>query len=202
MNDRDLADAYQRGLKTGDPGKCPVPDTLREVIEGRTSEAERLEVVNHVMACESCRHEFDLLDALHQAGASTSPVRAVPRWSIPLAAAAVALLIAVALWSPWSGPDTPVFRGDGSRVQLITEDESFPPGVVRLVWHPVPGAVQYELRVTTADGSPVASRQAADTTATFQDDWTSESGEYRWRIAARMADGTSVSSPIGNFRIE
>lgn len=202
MNDRDLADAYQRGLSTGDPGGCPDPEALRAVIEGRTNEAERLELVNHVMACESCRHEFDLLDALHQAGSSPKPARAVPRWSIPLAAAAVGLLIGVTLWSPWSEPQTPVFRGDGSEVQLVTLDVGFSPGMVRLVWRPVPNAVQYELRISARDGSLVTTSQSADTTATFEGDWTAEPGEYQWRVAARRTDGTSVSSPVGSFRIE
>lgn len=202
MNDRELANAYQRGVRNDDPGACPEPDTLRRVIEGRTNEAERLEVVNHVMACESCRRDFDLLDALHQAGSSTSPTRAVSRWSVPLAAAAVALIVAVTLWGPWAGPETPVFRGGDSQVQLITTDDTFSPGMVRLVWHAVPNTVQYELRLTTTEGVVVTTRQVTDTTATFEGDWTAETGEYQWRVSARQADGTSVSSAVGGFRIQ
>jgi hypothetical protein len=202
MNDRDLASAYQRGVQGEQAGHCPDPDTLRKVIEGQTTESTRLEVISHVMACQGCRHEFDLLDALHQAGSPPTAVRATPKWVVPLAVAAVALLVGVTLWSPWAGPDQPVLRGGGATVDLVTGQEAFQAGTVQLMWRSIPDAVQYELRVMNPDGTFVASRQLADTTTTFEGDWAAEPGAYEWRVSARRPDGTAVSSAVGSFRIE
>src|SRR5829696_3031130 len=81
------------------------------VVEGRASEDERLDVVDHVMACPLCRRDFEALRAVVRAGerlgaedaaAGSAPAprarRAIPWPPLAAAAAVVVLLGANLVW--------------------------------------------------------------------------------------------------------
>src|SRR3954464_4734706 len=75
----------------------PQPEALLALAERSGGDAERLEVLDHVMACDACRRDFDLIRASVVAAA-------VPRqrtWfrspSIGLMAIAATLLVAAGL---------------------------------------------------------------------------------------------------------
>lgn len=132
MNDEELRDAYAARLARDpvDPARtgCVSPEDMLAVVEGRASEEQREDVVDHAMSCRLCRREFESLRALARAGErlaaddagtqpaaaahnerGTSPAPARPRRQLPwppLAAAAtvVVLLGANLVWQRVSRP--------------------------------------------------------------------------------------------------
>src|SRR5215212_12040833 len=103
-NDEQLRLAYgasiterARAERGGKRGSHPEPEALLALAERSGSEASRLEVLDHVMACDACRRELDLVRA--SIGAA-----GVPRqrsWfrspSIGLMAIAATLVVAAGL---------------------------------------------------------------------------------------------------------
>src|SRR5688500_6422307 len=102
MNEQRLRDLYERalaqgsGLPAGGGTSCVTPERLLDLVRGNGSEQSRLHTLDHVMACPSCRREFDLLQAVEQAGIAAGARRPKVRWQLqriaPIGLAASLLL--------------------------------------------------------------------------------------------------------------
>jgi hypothetical protein len=65
LTDARLRDLYARGLHTPDERRgCPDADTMLALVRGEGAEEQRLATIDHVMSCEACSREFELLRAL------------------------------------------------------------------------------------------------------------------------------------------
>ena len=186
-----MRQAYQALLRAREAGNregCPTPDELRALVQRQGDESARLARLDHVMRCAACLPEFELLRAAASAG---SPTRVSWR---PIALAA-SLLLAVGLGfalrrSPAS--EAPVERGSDRGPRLAS-----PMGRVRaadatrLVWHPVPSALSYDVEVTTPSGDVRLTATTTDTVHALAMPVAGE--ELRWWVRARLADGEQAS---------
>ncbi len=218
MNDARLQELYQQSLAArgaSGHGACPAPEAILALVERRGPEEERLAVLDHVMACEACRADFELLRAVVKTGESEGEATGAqsarsPRWrSVPLlAAAAVAVLLlgGTLLWwtvlAERSGPD--VIRGAGAEVVLVAPAGEVPVGEpVTLVWRAVAGAVGYTAEVLDADGELIVSLPSSDTVVAVPATAALEPGvRYRWWVLARLADGSQRRSGFQDFRLQ
>ena len=226
MTDGRLRELYQAAIATraGDaPGRarCASPEAMLALVRREGPESARLETLDHVMACEACRREFDLLRAIESAGErEAAPLRAdeLPRrmpaqWArraAPIALAASLLLaVGIGVRGRADRVATPpdVMRGEtGSAVMLITPedaDTTVTPGApVTFAWRPDPGAVRYVLEVLDADANVVIGQSTSDTVVTLRDISRLTPGtEYRWWVRA-VADGSPQrASPMRRLRV-
>jgi len=73
--DADLRARYQAAIverRANPRTSCPTPDALQALITRTGDEMARLDVLDHVMGCADCHHEFELLRAI--AAAETGAV--------------------------------------------------------------------------------------------------------------------------------
>src|SRR3954453_17958331 len=157
-NDEQLRLAYGASLagRARKGAAHPLPEALLAVAERSGSEAERLEVLDHVMACDTCRREFARVRASVVAAA-------VPRqrtWfrspSIGLMAIAATLLVAAGLrlYVTSREADAGSLMRGGSGVS--TYPVRWLPSVgAGLAWRPTEGAVSYRLEVVDEAGAAV-----------------------------------------------
>jgi hypothetical protein len=185
----------------GDGAACYRVETLWESATGRLARAENRAVVLHIAACASCATAWELARELAPAGevADRAPATSWRRW-VPAVAAAV-LLAAVALWL-WKPAEVhePIYR-DTSGDWIVSEleaDRSLDRGECTLHWSAGPEGTTYDVRVTTADLTPIA--QGLDLSEPrFRVGPSSlasvPAGEIiLWRVTARLPDGRKVSS--------
>lgn len=163
------------------------------------TETERLETLDHVMNCDACQADFDLMQAI----AAGRPVPA-RRFPVPMvAAAAVALLISGSiLFLAVTGRT----RQDGLRGGLTVIELVSPRGAagsrpVTFIWRSGPMSARYSLEVLDAAGDPVYSAELADTAAILPDAISLIPGErYHWWVLVRTPDGRQVRSEAVQFR--
>jgi hypothetical protein len=70
-----------RGSATSGGGatvSCVAPEDILALVRRELPEERRLEVLDHVMACDACRREFDLLRAVEAAGGDQAAVSGGP----------------------------------------------------------------------------------------------------------------------------
>ena len=201
-NDERLRLAYGAALESrdararADRASHPEPEALVAVAERSGSEAVRLEILDHVMACTQCRRELDLVRASLLA-------TGIPRqrtWfrspSIGLMAIAATLLVVagVRLVATSSG-DTeagPRLRG-GSAV--ATYPARWLPSVgAGLAWHPAAGAESYRLEVVDASGTAIVDSTMRDTTFVVAASLLRDRRELTWSVTATLSDGSTVTS--------
>jgi hypothetical protein len=201
MNDRELRDAYATVLRDRHPDRkaCPAPERLRVLAERVGPETDRLETLDHVMACANCRAEFDLLRAL----AETRPAP-LKRWSTPLAAAAgITFLVAAGLL--WRGVapagSEAALRGDAELTQLIAPNGSLEGAAPRFIWRSAGAGARYRLEVFTPAGDPVFSMRLTDTTAVLPDSVRLQGGQaYHWWLVVETREGQEFRSGVATFR--
>jgi hypothetical protein len=205
MTDEALRRAYQSassGPAKG-RGECPTPEAINAVVMREGDEATRLGVLDHVMRCNDCRHEFELLRAVHAAG------RTRPAWRYqPLAiAASIALLVGLggtALWTRLRTPGDDTLRGSASQFELLRPAAGAvvtPP--LFLVWQPVAGARSYTAELLTPNGRLIRSWTTADTSLAVRTSGDSSvaSGSYAWWVRAHLPDGSERQSPVLRFEL-
>jgi len=214
--DADLRARYQAAIverRANPRTSCPTPDALQALITRTGDEMARLDVLDHVMGCADCHHEFELLRAIAAAetgavstsGASGRANRESARlldrrgW---MAAAAV-LLVAVGGVTVLRrgglgnrGPD--VVRSRPIAVAGVPVVGVLPTGsgaaARALVWHRVSGAERYHVEVLDASGTVVFQAQTTDTLAALPA--LSGRGPRTWWVRATMADGTERQSGV------
>ena len=206
MNDERLRELYQKALAGGsvptDDGResCVSPEQLLALVRREGAEQTRLTTLDHVMACPSCRHEFDLLRAVEQAGVE-SGARPRARWQwhnlAPVGLAASLLLalgVAIGLNRAGETPDQP--RGASGGVTLlapaaqVTADEP-----ITFVWRPVNHASRYivELLQGSGGGATVLSRETSDTALVLHPGLFQPGAEYSWWVRAVTPAGELTS---------
>jgi hypothetical protein len=202
MNDTELRSEYQRLLAgRTDRGQCPDPERLRDLVERKGDETERLHTLDHAMACSQCRTEFELLRAIQ-----TSRPRASRSYARPLALAAsvVGLLAAGTIWLTIRSDTSDTLRGGSSMLELISPVGQVASGAsTELSWHPATGEVRYLVQVVGQDGEVVFGGVTRDSQIVLPDTISLvPATEYRWWVVARFADGSEVASPIETFEIQ
>ena len=199
-NDERLRQAYRaavldRGLRAGD-GSHPEPEALVAVAERSGSEAVRLEVLDHVMSCDACRRELELVRAsLLAAGMPRqrtwfrSPAIGMIAIAATLLVVAGVRLFMVSSVDPEAGPR---LRG-GS---VVT---TYPVRWLRsvgagLAWRPTAGAESYRLEVVDENGAAVVDSTMRDTTLVVPEALLRGRRELTWSVSATLGDGSTVTS--------
>jgi DNA-directed RNA polymerase specialized sigma24 family protein len=193
-----LRTLYSRVLASRRPqgrDRCLSPDELLELLRPtRLSETDRIRLVEHLTDCAACHQEFSLLRTANDA---TTDRRKAPRvgWFAPAAALCVALAVAV-LWQVLPQRGRPPANAAVSGPELIEPGGTVGPGQpLQFVWHDMDQASEYVLEVLSLDGTLVASRRTADTTALLPAGASLTPGRsYHWWVRALMADGRQVVS--------
>jgi len=197
-NDERLRLAYGTTLERRPDGSRPShpePEALVALAERSGSEAARLEVLDHVMACGECRRELDLV----RASLSAAGIPRQRSWfrspSIGLMAIAASLLIVagVRLLSTSRDVETaPRLRG-GSAVSTYPV-RWLPTGAAGLAWRPTVDAVGYRLEVIDEAGGALVDSTIRDTAFVLADSLASNRRGLSWTVTAMLGDGSTVAS--------
>lgn len=212
MTDARLEELYRLSLASRDGGDregCVSPEAILALVRREGPEAGRAATLDHVMSCEACRREFDLLRSIELAGAEAGGVPAMRRpagraWRrvAPLAVAA-ALLVAVGLGVRDRGrAPVDVVRGTSDGVALLAPDSEVAVAApIVFAWRPDPGAGSYRLEVM-AGGRVVVSETTTDTTFTLRDVSRLAPGSaYRWWVRAVAPGGAQRGSELRSLRL-
>ena len=201
-NDERLRQAYRAALDTReareriDRGSHPEPEALVAVAERSGSEAVRLEVLDHVMACSACRRELELIRASLTAAGMPRHRSWFRSPSIGLIAIAATLLMVAGVRlfvaSSTDSEAGPRLRGGSAVV-------TYPARVLRnvgvgLAWRPTAGAESYRLEVVDDAGVAVVDSTMRDTTFVVADSLLRNRRELTWSVAATLGDGSTVTS--------
>lgn len=203
MKDAELTARYRELMarrSAGDRSECIPPEGLLELAERTGPDAERVRLLNHVMACEACRQEYELLLAL----VDQRPRKG--RFALrPLAVAATIILIlgAGALWlTMWDAADPDALRGPESAVTLVApEPDQLLAGTPTFVWHEVDGALEYELELLDRAGNLLFASTTRDTVLRLPASASLDAGGlYSWWVRARLPDGEFLRSELRPLR--
>lgn len=219
MSDEQLKQAYERAMASRAPDAragCPAAESILALVRREGGEEQRLSVLDHVMACPSCRDDFELLRSVERAGARAAAGetgagatrgRVVgyigwQRWA-PLAAAA--LVVLVVTLGPgrdlWRSGDT--LRGGVDALALVAPVEGASPSATQVIfiWRSAPGAQRYTLELLTGGGDVALSRTTTDTALAVPLPATLATGVYRWWVTATGADGSETRSTTRALRL-
>ena len=212
LTDDRLRELYGRALAAREPTgreRCPSPEAILALMQREGPEAQRLETLDHVMACARCRREFDLLRALEEAGTGTTGTRRTamrPEWTryLPLAlAASLVLAVGMVLGQRyWQPPSAEVMRGPAAEVMLLapaTEAKTGAP--LTFAWKPVIGVRRYTVEVLTEDGARSLEAETADTLLVVPASRALLPGTYQWWVRATGMDGTERRSGMRPLRL-
>lgn len=176
------------------------PAQLEALAAGRLAADAALPLIDRVMSDPVLLQEFELLRAVHAAGADAAPgalPRAKPRVSarwVSLAAAAV-LVVAVPLtWRMWNADgrtdvDSAVRSASGGVALSTPARDATVEAPVRLSWLAVSGAVRYRVEVVTEDGALVVAETTTDTMVTLGAERLRGAGVYQWSVEAVAPSG-------------
>jgi hypothetical protein len=210
FDDEALRAAYEPALRestTSHGPDCPTESELLSAVRGAGDEAERLRVLDHALKCPACRRELALLHAV-----SSGETRAAPRairdilWHRRHAALAASLVLAVGLAGVirlrTRGTEDITRAGAAAGPVLVTpaNGAAVRAGLVRFVWRPILGVIQYTLEVDASDGTVLVSSPTRDTTFTAPIAPTAV-GENRWLIRAKLDDGSEKRSETWILRV-
>ena len=196
-NDERLRLAYGTTLESRADARRshPEPEALVALAERSGSEAVRLEVLDHVMACDTCRRELDLVRASLSAAGMPRQRSWFRSPSVGLMAIAASLLIVagVRLLSISGDVETgPRLRG-GSAVSTYPV-RWLPSGDAGLAWRPTADAVSYRLEVIDEAGSALVDSTMRDTSFVLADSLAKNQRGLSWTVTATLGDGSTVSS--------
>jgi hypothetical protein len=170
------------------------------LVERSGTEAARLELLDHVMACDGCRRELDVVRASVAAtGTGNGGSRQAATWfrspSLALMAIAATLLVAagVRLYVASSDPEAgPTMRG-GSGV--ATHPVRWLPNVgAGLAWSPTADAESYRVEVVDESGVAVVDSTIRDTTLMVGESLVRNRRGITWSVTATLGDGSTVTS--------
>lgn len=206
MNDERLRALYAEGESrreaAGGRPHLPVP-TLRALADGALAERDRVAALDHAMACEACRRDFELLRAV-AAAAPRRPTRwARSRWVTGGVAAALAATVALGAGLLWTVRRERVepLRGFAERIALVSP----PAGAMdappqSFVWRALAGAHRYRFELVGTDGAARYMETLPDTALALPDSVRLAPGEYRWWVTARV-QGAQARSALRPFRL-
>lgn len=210
FDDEALRAAYEPALRestTTHGPDCPTESELLSAVRGAGDEAERLRVLDHALKCSACRRELALLHAVSsgERGAAPRAIRHLTwhRWPAALAASLV-LAVGLAGVIRWRTPGTEDITRAGTAAGpvLVTpaNGAAVSAGLVRFVWRPIPGVIQYTLEVDATDGTVLVSSSTRDTTFRAPIPPTAV-GENRWLVRAKMQNGSERRSDTWVLRV-
>jgi hypothetical protein len=194
------------------PDACPAPDRIWAAVRGELPADEIRGIVEHTAVCAACAEDWRLaVDLGREAGAAEEAKPLAPvvygrfqRWR-PVAAAvamAAALAIVVGIRTDINRPvEEPVYREAQEVVvrSLVPAGRPLPRRDAVLRWTPVPGAVAYDLLVSTENLKVVTEAEGLRTTA-YKVPENSLAGlppgaKILWRVEAVLSDGSRDGSP-------
>jgi len=197
-----LEEIYAQAMaRRRDALDCVSPEEILALIRREGAEARRLEVLDHVMSCQACHREFELLRALESAGARSggpTEVRSLTRRLAPLAlAASLILAVGVGLLVRDRNQRGDTTRGAGL-VLLAPPTEIAPSESITFVWRPVAGAERYRIELLNQAGTVVFTQLSLDTSLTVTARLLEPDSAYRWwvRDATPGAQRSSVLRPL------
>lgn len=197
-NDERLRLAYRASLEArahASPRSHPEPEALVAVAERSGSEAVRLEVLDHVMSCDTCSRELDLVRASLAAAGMPRQRTWFRSPSVGLMAIAATLLIVAGVKLFFASGDLET----GSRLRGGAAVSTYPvrwlpTGAAGLAWHPVTDASSYRLEVIDEAGTAVVDSTMRDTTFVLLDSAARNGRGLTWTVTATLGDGSAVSS--------
>ena len=204
MKQSELEARYRQLMdrRAADRARCPAPDALLALVERRGPKADRIGQLNHVMACSACREELDLLRAVAAARPRRPQVRLT---SVAVAAGLVAIIGAGAVWQAVRDrrPSPDVMRGPVESLTAVAPAAAWPAErPIVFTWRPAEGAIAYRLELVDGAGDSVWAGTAEDTVLALPVSIALQPGQtYSWWVEARLADGTSRTSPVTSFTI-
>lgn len=171
-------------------------ERLLAYLDGRLAEGERRELEARLLEDEALASQlYEELGTSHLLALGVAPRRRRPArraiaWAVPLAAAAVLLL----LFLPRGGvdPTAPVLRGQGGTLQLWSPPAGPATPPLEFRWSPVEGAANYVLELYDADGRRVFRGTTADTTST-PEALPPTGGTGFWWVEAQGADAAPLA---------
>jgi hypothetical protein len=206
MNDHDLQRAYRRIAARQPRGPtCLSADDLDRLARRDAPQEMLVKGLDHVMACPQCLREFELLRAVRAAAGADRPIPGLASKTWVWQTAAVVLLgLGVATVAPLfrkRGPAEDPSRGADSTVGLI-EPTAMAGAPLRFVWHPVPGALSYDVEILDEADQPVAGATVADTVWSPADSVKLIPGQsYRWWVAATTGAGAEIRALPRRFSV-
>jgi hypothetical protein len=195
-NDERLRLAYGASLEArAVPGSHPEPEALLAVAERSGSEAGRLQVLEHVMSCATCRRDLDLI----RASATAAGVPRQRTWfrspSVGLMALAAMLLMIAGVRMYMASSDVEAGRRlrGGSAVATYPA-RWLPSGAAGLAWRPVNDAASYRLEVIDEAGGALIDSTIRDTSFVLADSLARTRRGLSWSVTATLGDGSTVAS--------
>lgn len=191
VTETELRDIYAGLMTRGTKGRagCPTPEAIHALVRREGEESARLATLDHVMGCQDCRADLDLLRTIEDAGAAIgeSAKPSPRRWLMPAALAASVLFAVVVgriALAPPSGDALRSAPDAGSVVLLAPGAEMAAGEPVTFAWRPVPGATRYRIEVLTAAGEIAVEAETQDTTVTLNSVGGLAPGGYQWWVIA------------------
>ena len=196
-NDERLRNAYQASLQERAKSRVMhvAPEALLALAERSGNEAVRLETLDHVMSCDSCRHELDLIRASVVAGGATRQRTWFRSPAMGLIALAATLLVVAGVRLFMSSGDSeagPRLRGGAG---VATYAVRWLPTVgAGLAWKPTVGAEHYRIEVVDEGGLAVVDTNVRDTVFVVADSLLRNRRGVTWSVTATLGDGSTVTS--------
>ena len=206
-NDEQLRQAYRASLERRggsargahgaqrSPSSHLEPEAFLTLVERSGSEASRLEMLDHVMACDACRRELDLVRASVVAAGVPRRTTWFRSPSVGLMALAATLLVAAGVRLYMASTDTeagPRMRG-GSGVSAYPV-RWIPNVGAGLAWSPTAGAESYRVELVDESGGAVVDSTMRDTTLMIADSVVRNRRGLTWSVTATLGDGSTVTS--------
>lgn len=160
LNSEELKKLYQqKTARSARPdAECPSPEMLIETASGELSRPERERVVDHMVACSDCAHEYRLIRS-RSAALSSHP--AISRRQVAAIAALllVAFAVGLALWrmsAPGYNP-TENIRGSGGLVERVEPPDGaqLDEAPRELSWSAVESAEEYQVALYDSASTPI-----------------------------------------------
>ena len=196
-HDDRLRTAYKLSLE--DRAKSRVmhvaPEALLALAERSGNEAVRLETLDHVMSCDVCRRDFDLIRSSVVAAGAPRQRTWFRSPAMGMIALAATLLIVAGVRLFMSSTDSeagPRLRGGGG---VATYDVRWLPTVgAGLAWKPTVGAEGYRVEVVDESGTAVVDTNVRDTVFVVADSLLRNRRGVTWSVTATLGDGSTVTS--------
>ena len=187
---------------------CLQDEMIAAAADGSLAPDGRAAVLRHLATCARCREAVASVARALADPAVARELSGAPggrRWfriAVPLAAAAVLLLV---LSSPWA-ERSPGHRGPPAPPPATTPIPRSPVGTVAAVkdlrWSPVAGADRYRVTVFDVTGGVVYASQSSDTVAALPDSILLVPGaSYLWKVDARTGFDRWATSELAEFRV-
>ena len=178
-------------------GQHVSPNALAAYIDGTLDGPARAAMIHHLADCADCRSE--LLDARRV----LRPARTRQVVGVAAGLAVAASLLVMVLPTDRGGPTAEPLRAGGDTGALLAHgplgEVSGSP--IALAWAPAGPGAAYRVALTTVDGTPVWRASTADTVVTLPDSVTlAPHTTYRWWADALLADGTTRTTGVREFR--